>query len=136
VRRRQDAKWCAGVRVAATAVALLALACSEPRARPVPPDIELAFDTAQAIHSPGTLTGTVNVHASGGLDLLHIRLSTADSVFVLDTLEGYAGEQDLARAVTWEISPGLPVGTTLSFTVKARDFIGFETADSTSFKTQ
>ena len=115
--------------------ALLA-SCAEPRARPVPPDIELVFDTSQAVHSPGTLTGAVNVHASGGLDFLHLRLATADSAFVLDTLEGYAGEQDLVRSVTWEVTPGLAPGTTLHFTVTARDFIGFQTADSTSFRTQ
>ena len=115
--------------------ALLA-SCSEPRARPVPPDIELVFDTAQVVRSPGTVTGTVNVHASGGLDFLHLRLANADSTFVLDTLEGYAGEQDLVRSLTWEVTPGLAPGTTLYFSVRARDFVGFQTADSTSFKTR
>jgi len=110
-------------------------ACSKPRPRPVPPSIEFVYDTTQVIQSPGALTGTVNVHASGGMDFLHLRLATADSIFVLDTLEGYAGERDITRPIAWEIVPGLAPGTTLHFTVIARDFIGFETLDSTRFKT-
>jgi len=101
----------------------------------VPPRISLVFDTAQVIRSPGLLVGSVNITASGGLDFIHMTLATGDSLFLLDTLEGYAGEEELVRPIQWAITPGLAVGTTLHFRVLVRDFVGFEKADTVDFQT-
>ena len=114
----------------------LVVSCSEPRARPTPPIVGLVYDTSQVVRSPGVVALAVNVLASGGLDLLQLRLASADSTFVLDTLEGYVGEQDIVRDVSWQVVPGLAPGTTLHFVARARDFTGFETTDSARFQTR
>ncbi len=111
-------------------------ACADPRGRPVPPQVALNFDTAQVVRSPGIIVGTVHIVASGGLDFLHLTLATADSSFLLDTLEGYAGEGDITRPIQWAVLPGLAVGTTLRFTVLARDFEDFEKVATTTFETR
>lgn len=118
------------------ALLVFAIACSDTRARPVPPIIALVFDTTQVIRSPGLLVGTVEITASGGLDFIHMTLATGDSTFLLDSLEGYAGETEIVRPIQWLITPGLAPGTTLHFRVMARDFVDFETADTIQFKTR
>jgi hypothetical protein len=113
---------------------MVAGACSDTRVRPVPPRIALVFDSTQVIRSPGLLVGSVNIVASGGLDFIQMTLSTA-GLPLLDTLEGWAGETEVARPVQWLVPPGLPPGTTLRFRVHARDFVDFETTDSLAFRT-
>jgi hypothetical protein len=121
--------------LAGAALLALAAACGETRKRPVPPALDLAFDTTQVIRSPGILTGTVNIVATGGLDFLQMTLYTGTGTILLDTLEGYVGESEVARPVQWLITPGLAPGTTLHFRVKARDFVDFETVDTLDFQT-
>jgi hypothetical protein len=123
-------------RLAVGACVALAAACSDPRARPVPPQIAFAFDTAQVVRSPGLVVGRVDITASGGIDFIHLTLGTTDSSFFLDTLEGYAGEGQLSRQIQWSVDPGMAVGTTLLFTVLVRDFADFEKADTIAFTTQ
>lgn len=115
------------------ALLTLAAACGDTRARPVPPQIQLVFDTTQTFRTPGVLVGSVNIVATGGLDFIHMTLSTA-SGDLLDTLEGYAGEEELVRSIQWLIPGGLAPGTTVQFRVLARDFVDFEKADSLRFQ--
>jgi hypothetical protein len=114
---------------------VLAAACGDTRQRPVPPILDLAFDSTQIIRSPGLLVGTVNIAASGGLDFVQLTLYVGSGTIILDSLEGYVGETELARPVQWVIPPNLGVGTTLHFRVLARDFVDFETADTLDFET-
>jgi hypothetical protein len=113
---------------------MLAAACGDTRRRPVPPSIQIVFDTTQAIRSPGLFVATVNIVASGGIDFTRMTLTTGSTI-VLDSLEGYAGETDVVRPVQWLIPPGFNPGTTLRFRAFVRDFIDFETADTVVFQT-
>jgi len=120
----------------ATALLLaLSAACGDTRKRPVPPSLDFAFDTTQIIRSPGILTGTLNIVATGGLDFLQMTLYTGTGTILLDTLEGYIGETELARPIQWLITPGLAPGTTLHFRVLVRDFVNFETVDTLDLRT-
>jgi hypothetical protein len=113
---------------------LAAAACGDTRRRPVPPTLDIAFDTTQIIRSPGLFLATVNIAAPGGMDFTQMTL-TAGPAILLDSLEGYAGETEVVRPVQWVVPPGLAPGTTLRFRVFARDFIDFETVDTLEFQT-
>lgn len=113
----------------------LSVACSDTRSRPVPPQIALVFDSTQIIRSPGLLVGSVNIVATGGLDFIRLTLATGTDVILLDSLEGYAGEQELMRPIQWMIPPGVPTGTALQFRVLVRDFVDFEAADTLELQT-
>ena len=124
-----------GRAVTLAALALLALApgCDDTRRRPVPPSIQIVFDTTQDIRSPGVFLATVNIVASGGLDFTQMTLRDAQTI-LLDSLAGYAGETEVIVPVQWLVTPGLNPGTTLRFRVLVRDFIDFETVDSLDFQ--
>jgi hypothetical protein len=113
---------------------LAATACGDTRQRPVPPSIQIVFDTTQDIRSPGVFLATVNIVATGGLDFTQMTLS-AGATILLDSLTGYAAETDVTVPVQWLVTPGLPPGTTLRFRVLVRDFVDFESVDSLEFQT-
>jgi hypothetical protein len=120
--------------MAGLALLALALGCGDTRRRPVPPSIQIVFDTTQDIRSPGVFLATVNIVASGGLDFTQMTLSSASAI-LLDSLTGYAGETEVVVPVQWLVTPGLNSGTTLRFRVLVRDFVDFETVDSLEFQT-
>jgi len=123
------------VGLAGLSLLALAAACGDTRQRPVPPILDLAFDTTQIIRSPGLLNGTVNIVASGGLDFTQMTLYTGTGTILVDSLQGYTGESEIAVPVQWLIPPGLNPGTTLHFRVLVRDFVNFETVDTLDFQT-
>ena len=109
-------------------VAVLA-ACLSERPRPAPPTISIALNktTVESRSPPDTLIVNVRAADPDGLDSVWVQLANsppvgADGLFD-DVLEGPF------RVI---VPPGLPQGSVLPVTVRARDVVGFETErDST-----
>jgi hypothetical protein len=113
-------------------VALL-LSCTDPRARPVPPTVELAFAPGTVVTSPDTLRGTLYAFAADGLAEVRVMLKSSDSNLQLDSSYNADDPFELNRFLTYAIPPGLAVGTTLQVTGRAEDFVGFFAVDTVTF---
>ena len=114
------ALWCAG-----------ATACTEPRARPVPPSVHIAMQSHLVVASPGLLTGSLVVFDANGVDSVHVRVDLGDGSTLGDSLFFANGDpfQDTLQ-ILWQIPGGLPVSTSVKLVARARSYIGFTGADS------
>ncbi len=108
---------------------LLCLSCTDPRGRPVAPEVRISFVTAN-VTSPGILTHDVTVTDADGLDSIVVRVVSADSVMAVDTT--HIPFELFATTVTfsWTVPPGIPIGTPIRITAEAWDFADFVGADT------
>ncbi len=109
------------------------LACTDPRARPVPPDVRLTFAGPATTTSPDTLFGSLYLFDADGLDQLQLTLKAADGSPLTDSLFAFAFEPEVTRGVAFEVPAGRPAGSILRIVARARDAAGFWGADSTVF---
>ena len=119
----------------ALAVALLA-ACTDPRARPVPPTLQIQVAPNLVVQSPGRLTGSLYMFDTNGLSSLLMRVQTADSTFAVDSLVPLSGDNSVTRPFFWTIPSGLAKGTQITLIARAMDFSSFATTDSLVLLTQ
>lgn len=143
MNRRTDARthrddrarrlYCASVRLC---VCLLLLSCTDPRARPVTPTIQLQLSPGLQVVSPGTLSHSVYAYDADGLGLVRVSIGTADSALSADStrLPPEAFETTLTYA--WSVPAGIPEGTTVRLIALVTDLTGFEAADTALFQVQ
>ena len=118
--------------VLATAIlGLTAAACSDPRARPVPPTVTITLAPQLAIASPGLLLGSVSVSDANGLDSIHVRVDFGNGRTLGDSLFFTSADPFQATLpLFWVIPGGIPVNTTVKVVARARSYIGYTGADS------
>ena len=111
----------------------LALACTDPRARPMAPEISLSFADSTVVKSPGDLNGSL--HASDGDGLLQVRIAIAsgDSALRLDSAIELRDLFSVSRSLRFRIPAGVPIGTAVRVIGRAEDFSGFLAADTAVF---
>ncbi len=107
-----------------------ALSCTDPRARPVPPDLDVQFAPTFTLTSPGSLDASIYMFDDDGIATLHVKAQSDDSLFALDSLIGLVGEQEAIRPIAWTVPPGIAANMGVWVRVTVRDFAGFETKDS------
>ncbi|MGD0484281.1 MAG: hypothetical protein ABSB58_06460 [Gemmatimonadales bacterium] len=132
---RQDAEGSGATACALVAAGALlclgATVCTEPRARPLPPSVQIAMQPHLVIASPGLLTGSVVVFDANGVDSVHVRVDLGDGSTLGDSLYFANGDpfQD-TLPILWQIPGGLPFRTSVKVMARARSYIGFTGADS------
>ena len=109
--------------------AALSLSCTDPRGRPVAPDVRITFVTT-TVSSPGVLTHDVAVTDADGLDSIVVRVVSADSVMAVDTTYIPFELFSTTETFSWTVPPGIPVGTPIRITAEAWDFADFVGADT------
>ena len=122
------------LRQACVVGAVVAAGCTDPRARPVPPIVDVTFPSTQ-LTSPDTLLGSLYAYDDDGLERFEIALVGPDSV-IRDSIILLDGSIELNRVVFWLVPSGVPSGAQLVYRVQAFDFAGFATTDSTLFTVQ
>jgi hypothetical protein len=118
------------------AAVMLLAACSDPRARPLPPVVELRFQDAVTPRSPGNLSHSVYASDADGLDFITVRIRSADSTLDADSLRVPFDLYEATETFEWTLPAGMPPGTIIRLVATATDFVGFEAADSVEFTIQ
>jgi len=119
-------------RSAGASALLLLLACTDPRARPVAPVVDLEFGTSRDVSSPGTIEGLLYTFDADGVQKIVQQLRTADSLLI-DSTFLLGTDQEVLRNITLTIPRGLPVGTQVRLRAVVTDWVNFVTADSVVF---
>lgn len=117
-------------RAACVCVGAAMMACTDPRARPVPPVLDMNLGAALETTSPGQILGSVHLFDEDGLFSLKLTALTADSVIEGDSTIVLGGETELNRGVNWAVPAGLANGTQITVTAMVTDFAGFATSDT------
>ena len=117
------------------ALGLLA-ACTDPRARPVPPVLTVQIAPTFRLTSPGTIAGSLYLFDEDGLFSLHLSVRSDDSTFVGDSLLALSGEPEINRPITWNVPAGLSVGSGVRLAVTVKDYAGFAATDTLHFAIQ
>jgi hypothetical protein len=116
------------------AFALAALAaCTDPRARPVPPVVQIQVAPSFKLVSPGQMVGSLYLFDTEGLQSLAMHVYTPDSAFAADSFFFLPGDNSLTRPFNWTVPPGLATGTSVTLAAKVVDFNNFATSDSLVF---
>ncbi len=117
-------------------LALALAACTDPRARPVPPLVRLAFSPTHRVTSPGTVLSSLYAYDDDGLKDLALRLRAGDGTVLLDSSVFFGAEVEQIRPIVLAVPAGLAIGTRLTLLVTVGDHAGFSTSDSAVFTTQ
>ena len=124
------------MRVGAAAAVLLLVACTDPRARPVAPIVQLSFAPSFRLESPGSIVASLYLYDEDGLDSLDVSVRSANSTLVGDSITLFGGDQELTLPVSWQVPSGIPIGTAVTLVARARDFKGFVAADTAHLSVQ
>jgi hypothetical protein len=116
-------------------VCACALACTDPRARPAPPAVEILIPTF-TVHSPGVIAASVVAHDLAGMDSLHVSVQSPDPRLRGDSLYLEPDTTDVTLNVVWNVPDSLPVGTQITLVAKAWNLLGFTAADSVILTSQ
>lgn len=112
---------------------LLVAACTDPRARPAPPTVDVSFAPSTVVHSPGDLQGALYAYDADGLAGVRLMLLSSDSTLKLDSAVQLPGLLEVNHSMHFQIPPGLSVGTELKVIGRAENFVGFVAADTAVF---
>jgi len=124
------------VRARTAAAVLLLAACSDPRVRPVAPTVQVSFDPAFRLKSPGTLTASLYLFDLDGLKTMDLSVRSADSALTGDSIISFTGDQELTRPVDWTVPGGMHIGTQVTLIARVLDFKGFVAADTAHLSVQ
>ena len=114
----------------AAGLAVLALCCTDPRARPVPPDVRIHAPLGQVATSPGAFAHTVTAYDADGLDSIVVSIVSAESTLVADSSRVPFEIELATESYTWSIPAGIPRGTVIRILAQAWDFADFVGADT------
>jgi len=119
-------------RAVGLSIVLLLLGCTDPRARPVAPVLDLEFGTSRDVSSPGRIEGLLYTFDADGIQQIVQQLRAGDSL-LLDSTILLGSDQEVIRNVTLAVPRGLPIGTRVRFRAVVTDWVNFVTADSVVF---
>ena len=135
---RTDAQWVrclfrASVRLC---VGASLLSCTDPRARPVAPLIQIAFGPSYKLTSPGAIIGSLYMYDVDGLRDLRMSLVSSDTLLDGDSLIFLTGAEELTRPIHWTAPAGVATGTQVTLVARVTDFAGFVAVDSVKLTVQ
>ena len=119
-----------------TATLSLLLACTDPRARPAPPQVELSFSPNLVVRSPGAIVGSLYAYDADGINSIVVEIRSEDSLFVFNGPITLSDLFEVTQSLGYNVPGGLAIGTRISLVVTATDFIGFTASDSAFFTVQ
>lgn len=116
----------------AASLALLAAACTDPRARPVGPSVQVMVTPRTVVASPGTLTGSIDVYDASGIDSVRVRVELGNGSTVSDSSFFPSGSDpfDLTLPMLFQLPGGLPNRTQVRIVARARSYLGLADADT------
>jgi hypothetical protein len=114
----------------------LLLACTDPRARPVAPLIQIAFGPSFKLTSPGAIIGSLYLYDADGLRDLELSLVSSDTLLAGDSLIFLTGAEELTRPINWKAPAGVATGTQVILVARVSDFAGFVAVDSVKLTVQ
>ena len=109
---------------------LLLAACTDPRARPVAPIVQLTFSPAFRLTSPGRVLGSLYMFDADGIRSAALSVRSADSSFAGDSTIFFTGDPEITRAVSWCVPTGLALGSSVTLVSKVSALTGFVTSDT------
>lgn len=108
----------------------LVLSCTDPRARPVTPTIQIQISPTQTVVSPGTLPHTVWALDADGLGLIRVSIGSPDSALSADSVRLPEDAFSSTQSYAWEIPAGMAPGTPVRLVAHVEDLTGLEAADT------
>ena len=121
-----------GVAGCAAFLAVAAVACTDPRARPVGPSLQITLTPRTVVASPGTLTGSLDVSDANGLDSVGVRVELGNGSTVSDSTFFPTGSDpfSLTLPLLFQVPDGIPQRTAVRIVARARSYLGFVAADT------
>lgn len=123
-------------RLRTTVACLLLVSCTDPRARPGPPQVELSFSPNLVVKSPGSIVGSLYAYDGDGINTIDVAIRSSDSTFVLDSLVSPADLFQITQSLAYTVPKGMAIGTQIRLVVRVTDFIGFSASDTAFFAVQ
>ena len=115
---------------------LLVAACTDPRARPAPPTVDVSFAPSTVVHSPGDLQGVLYAYDADGLAGVRLALLSSDSTLKLDSAVHLSDLLEVNYSMHFQIPSGLSVGTELKVIGRAQNLVGLLATDTAVFLVQ
>lgn len=113
----------------------LLLACTDPRARPIAPLVQIGFGPLFRLTSPGAIVGSLYMYDVDGLRDLELSIA-GDTLIAGDSLIFLTGAEELTRPINWHAPAGVATGTRLTLVARVSDFAGFVAVDSVTLTVQ
>jgi hypothetical protein len=111
-------------------VCALVVSCTDPRPRPVPPEVELSFSPSLVVRSPGTIAGSLYAFDADGLAEIGFEVLSEDSVMMSDTTLTPSDFIESTHSLAVPVPDGVAIGTQIRLVARATDFLGFAAADT------
>jgi len=111
-------------------VAVALAACTDPRARPTPPSIQVTLANGGVVASPGVLRGTLHATDEYGLDSILVSMHSADERLVTDSLYFASDAFDETRDLEWVVPAGMADGVGFQVVARVVSYIRFSSADT------
>jgi hypothetical protein len=98
----------------------------------VGPTVQIVLTPRTIVTSPGTLTGSIDVHDANGLDSVRVRAELSSGTTVADSTFFPSGTDpfSLTLPLLFQLPDGLPPRTAVRIVARARSYIGFVAADT------
>ena len=118
-----------------SAICLL-VSCTDPRARPAPPVLEVLVSPSFELHTPGTILASLHAFDEEGLNFLEMSIRNTTGTLTGDSLVVLDGVPELTRPIIWQVPAGLLIGSQVSLAVRVMDLTGFASVDTLHFTVQ
>lgn len=112
------------------------LSCTDPRARPAPPSVQLYIPPSVVVRSPGTIAASAVMFDADGVDSVRMSVRSPYPALQADSVYLIPDTTDWTQSVLWTVPSGIPAGTRITLSAKAWDLLGFAGADSTVLTSQ
>ena len=114
----------------ALALCLVLAACTDPRARPAPPIVQVSVSPTFILTSPGPILASLYSFDEDGLDVLDLSVKVFGGVYNGDSTILLDGLTEQTRPINWQLPAHIIVGTPVTLISKVTDFAGFATTDT------
>lgn len=123
-------------RLPTTVACLLLISCTDPRARPAPPQVELSFSPDLVVKSPGAIVGSLYVYDGDGINTINVSIRSSDSMMVVDSPVNPGDLFETTQSLAFIVPRGMAIGTQIQLVARVTDFVGFAAADTAFFTVQ
>jgi len=116
--------------LACVLIAVVLAGCTDPRARPTPPSVQITLANGGVVASPGILRGTLHATDEYGLDSILVSIHSADERLITDSLYFASDAFDETRYLEWVVPAGMPDGIGFQVVARVVSYIRFSSADT------
>jgi hypothetical protein len=108
----------------------LVLSCTDPRPRIAPPTVQVIVPSNLRVRSPGTIPVSIYTYDAQGLDQLLVSVRSGHPTLDGDSTIVLTNPNEETVDVVWQVPADIPLGTLITLSAKAKNTIGFVSADS------